>query len=117
MKKLKYQLFTEVNIDTEDAPNVKKSFITKVIPLSERNEEIAKREAYNGEYTIEDDGKPELPPTTEQRVYNLEEQLIQADETAIALYEALQEQETINIQQDEALVDADETSIGLYESQ
>lgn len=56
-------------------------------------------------------------PTTEQRVSDLEEQLVQADETAIALYESLQEQETINIQQDEALVDADETSIGLYESQ
>lgn len=30
-----------------------------------KNEEIAKREAYNGEYTIEDDGKPEpvIPPT------------------------------------------------------
>lgn len=26
---------------------------------SEANEEIAKREAYNGEYTIEDDGQPE----------------------------------------------------------
>lgn len=30
-----------------------------------QNEEIAKSEAYNGEYTIEDDGKPEpvIPPT------------------------------------------------------
>ena len=27
------------------------------------NEELAKREAYNGEYTIEDDGEPE--PETE----------------------------------------------------
>lgn len=56
-------------------------------------------------------------PTTEQRVSDLEEQLVQADETAIALYESLQEQETINIQQDEALVDSDETAINLYESQ
>ena len=33
--------------------------------LKEYNEEIAKAEAYNGEYTIEDDGKPEpvIPPT------------------------------------------------------
>ena len=30
---------------------------------NEVNEEIAKREAYNGEYTIEDDGQPE--PETE----------------------------------------------------
>lgn len=27
---------------------------------SESNEEIAKREAYNGEYIIEDDGQPDL---------------------------------------------------------
>ena len=29
------------------------------MPWNEANEEIAKREAYNGEYTIEDDGQPE----------------------------------------------------------
>ena len=67
--------------------------------------EIAKREAYNGEYTIEDDGKPEPPPTTEQRVSDLEEQLAQSDETAITLYEAQEAQETINAQQDEALME------------
>ena len=67
--------------------------------------ELAQREAYNGEYTIEDDGQPEPPPTTEQRVSDIEEQLIQADETAIALYESQQEQDTINAQQDEALME------------
>ena len=30
---------------------------------NEANEEIAKQDAYNGEYTIEDDGQPE--PTVE----------------------------------------------------
>lgn len=93
------------------------NLLTKEIPYTEPNLSIAQAEAHNGEYTIEDNGQPEPPPTTEQRVSNLEEQLIQADETAIALYESLQEQETINIQQDEALVDADETAISLYESQ
>ena len=39
-----------------------------------------------------------------------EEVLAQADETAISLYEAQQEQE-------EALIQADETAISLYESQ
>ena len=68
-------------------------------------EEIAKREAYNGEYEIIDDGEPEPPPTTEQRVSDLEEQLVQADETAIALYEAQEAQEAINAQQDEALME------------
>ena len=62
LKKLKYQLFTE------DAPNVKKSFITKVIPLSERNMGIAQIESYNGEYEIIDDGEPEPEPTQLDRV-------------------------------------------------
>lgn len=61
--------------------------------------------SYNGEYEIVDDGQPEPPPTTEQRVSELEEQIIQADETAIALYEAQEAQEVINTQQDEALME------------
>lgn len=65
MKRIKYQLISEVNIGTEDAPNM-----TKILPWSERNEEIAKEEAYNGEYTIEDDGQPEpsAEPTQLDRV-------------------------------------------------
>ena len=74
-------------------------------PWNSQTEEIAKREAYNGEYTIEDDGQPEPSPTTEQRVSDLEEQLAQSDETAIALYEAQEAQEVINAQQDEALME------------
>ena len=30
--------------------------------------EIAKREAYNGEYTIEDDGEPEPEPTEQEQL-------------------------------------------------
>ena len=44
-------------------------------------------------------------PTTEQRVSDLEEQLAQSDETAIALYEAQEAHEVINAQQDEALME------------
>ena len=33
-----------------------------------QTEEIAKREAYNGEYTIEDDGLPEPPPTEQEQL-------------------------------------------------
>ena len=38
------------------------------MPWNESNEEIAKAEADNGEYTVEDDGKPEpvIPPTNEE---------------------------------------------------
>ena len=59
------------------------------------------------EEEIEEDRKarPEPPPTTEQRVSDLEEQLAQSDETAIALYEAQEKQEVINAQQDEALME------------
>ena len=51
-------------------------------------------------------GKWSIPePTPEQRVSDLEEQLAQSDETAIALYEAQEAQEVINAQQDEALME------------
>ena len=105
MKVLKYRLCTEVNHGTEEHPDIHKIFDSITLELCEANEEIAKREAYNGEYTIEDDGEPEPPPTTEQRVSDLEEQLAQSDETAIALYEAQEAQEVINAQQDEALME------------
>ena len=44
-------------------------------------------------------------PTTEKRVSDLEAQIAQSDETAIALYEAQEAQEVINAQQDEALME------------
>lgn len=42
---------------------------------NEMNEEIAKREADNGEYTIEDDGQPEMEvqATDAERIADLEE--------------------------------------------
>ena len=44
---------------------------------NEANEEIAKREADNGEYTIEDDGQPEpeVQPSDAERIAELEEAL------------------------------------------
>ena len=45
------------------------------------------------------------PPTTDERITILEKQLVQADETSIALYEGQEAQETINAQQDEALME------------
>lgn len=45
--------------------------------MRQANEEIAKREAYNGEYTVEDDGMPESeePISQAQRIEELEEAL------------------------------------------
>lgn len=42
---------------------------------NEVNEEIAEREADNGEYTVVDDGQPEqeAPPTETERIAELEE--------------------------------------------
>ena len=63
MKILKYNLCTEVNRGTDENPNIEEIFYPVEMPYSEDNEEIAKREAYKGEYTIEDDGQPEPAPT------------------------------------------------------
>ena len=78
---------------------------TVAIPYSADAEEKAKTDSVDGDCVIYDDGQPEPPPTTEQRVSDLEEQLAQSDETAIALYEAQEAQEVINAQQDEALME------------
>lgn len=68
MKVIKYQLCTEVNHGTEDEPKIEQVFSAVTLGWSEANEEIAKAEAYNGEYTIEDDGEPEPPPTQIDRI-------------------------------------------------
>lgn len=68
MRVMKYQYVSAVLDDGE------LFLIGKTIPYSEKNEEIAKAEAYRGEYTVEDDGKEEQP-TPEQRIAELEEAL------------------------------------------
>ena len=68
MKALKYRLMTEVNYGTEEQPDIQQIFSDVALGWSESNEEIAKREAYNGEYTIEDDGQPEPEPTEQEQL-------------------------------------------------
>lgn len=68
MKIIKYQLCTEVNHGTEEQPNIEQVFSEVSNAWSEANEEIAKAEAYNGEYTIEDDGELEPAPTQLDRI-------------------------------------------------
>lgn len=78
MKTIKYQLCSRVNHGTEENPKYGDYIIGKEIHCSsanlEINEAIAKAEAYNGEYTIEDDGEEESPgtPSLEDRVGALE---------------------------------------------
>ena len=54
---------------------------------------------------LRSDWRNSQAPTPEERIAVLEEQLVQADETSIALYEAQEAQEVINAQQDEALME------------
>ena len=77
-KVIKYKfLSAEVNHGTEEKPDIEQVFIGKTMGWNEANEEIAKREAYNGDYAIEDDGQPEpeTVPSQEERIAELEEAL------------------------------------------
>ena len=76
-KIIKYNLCAKVNHGTEEEPNIVEILSPVKMGWNEANEEIAKEEAHNGEYTIEDDGEPELEPmpTPEQRIGELEEAL------------------------------------------
>lgn len=66
MKIIKYQFLScEVNHGTEENPDMEQIFLEKSMGYSEANEEIAKREAYNGEYTVEDDGVEETTEPTQ----------------------------------------------------
>ena len=68
MKIIKYKfLSAEINHGTEEEPKIEQIFLEKRMGWSEANEEIAKKEAWGGEYTIEDDGqpKPEAVETTD----------------------------------------------------
>ena len=79
MKVIKYRLLSaEINHGTEENPDIERTFLEKTICCAtayvEANEEIAKAEAYKGEYTIEDDGQPEpeVQQTPEERIAELE---------------------------------------------
>ncbi len=71
MKIIQYKFLScEVNHGTEEQPNIVQIFLDKAIHCTtadlEANEEIAKKEAYNGEYEIYDDGQPESNQTPTQ---------------------------------------------------
>lgn len=68
MKIIKYNFLScRINHGTEEEPNYEDVILPKEIHCTadnlEANEAIAQKEAYNGEYTIEDDGQPEPEPT------------------------------------------------------
>lgn len=74
MKNIKYNLCTKVNHGTEEKPVIAEILTPVQMGWNEANEEIAKREAHNGVYTVEDDGAEEQPAplSIEERVTALE---------------------------------------------
>ena len=78
MKVIRYDVLGHLGVYNEDTQIVENvECITNVTkPYSEANEETAKQEAHNGEYTIEDDGIEEThEPTDAERIAELEEAL------------------------------------------
>ena len=65
MKILKYNLCNYINHGTEEEPKIVEILYPVTMGWNEINEEIAKREAYNGEYSIEDDGAEEIVEPTQ----------------------------------------------------
>lgn len=63
MKWIRYNICTKINRGTDEVPEWEDVLSPVAVAWNEANEEMAKSEAYNGEYTIDDDGQPE--PVTE----------------------------------------------------
>ena len=74
MKVLKYKMCTRVNRGTEEEPKWEENLSSVVMGWNEVNEETAKKEAYNGEYTIEDEQQ-----TSEEQITELKAQLSATD--------------------------------------
>lgn len=70
MKRIKWLfLSSEINHGTEESPNIEQCFIPKDFQYSDDCLEAAKRESYNGEYEIYDDGIEEvIVPTQLDRI-------------------------------------------------
>lgn len=69
-KIIKYTLCTKVNHGTEEEPQIEEILYPVEMGWNEINEETAKREAYNGEYTIEGNGQPEPDTASTDDVLN-----------------------------------------------
>ena len=78
MKVIKYQLCTEFNHGTEEQPDIQQIFSGVSLEWSEANEELAKREAYNGEVTVED-----IPMTEEEARAQRDKLLTETDWTQV----------------------------------
>ena len=70
MKRIKYKFQAQHDAEFCETENCTHAphFVLRTLPYSEKNEEEAKIYAYNGEYEIFDDGKPEPAPTQLDRI-------------------------------------------------
>ena len=82
MKVIKYQLCIKVNHGTEDEPKIEQVFSAVTLGWSESNEKIAKTEAYNGKYTIEEE--PDNCPFDEIRTEKLSSLSETCNQTIVA---------------------------------
>lgn len=82
MKVIKYNLCSIVSRVVEAGEGLEPQTVTEeiltpvMLEWSEANEEIAKKEAYKGEYTIEDDGMEKTPA---EKIAELKRQLSATD--------------------------------------
>lgn len=65
MKIIKYKLATEINHGTPEEPDIETVLSGVTMPYTEANYAIAQAEAYQGQITVEDDGRPEPEPGAE----------------------------------------------------
>ena len=74
---IKYKVLGYQNVTDENGDIVQQEAFCEVsTPYSDEALTAAENTAYNGEYTIEDDGQPDTAqPTNEERIAELEEAL------------------------------------------
>ena len=79
MKVIRYQIATKANCGTDKDPEHNTILSNVEMDWNEANEEIAKREAWGGEYEIVDDGQeaPIEEPTLEERTSALEAAMLE----------------------------------------
>lgn len=65
MKIIKYQLETEINYGTPEEPDIETLLSPVTVTYTEEAYAIAQAEAFQGQITVEDDGKPEPEPGAE----------------------------------------------------
>lgn len=69
MKIIKYQLETEINYGTPEEPDIETLLSPVTVTYTEEAYAIAQAEAFQGQITVEDDGKPEPEPKPEYVTY------------------------------------------------